>query len=58
MTSLTKLALKDAVNKIIRVHENKGFQIKCIDADVQLEYIHDEIEGVEIGIVDANEYAE
>ena len=38
--------------------KNRGFQIKHIDADVQFECTQDEIEGVEIDIVDADDYTE
>ena len=58
MTTLTKTALKDAVSKITRMHKNGCFQIKHIDADVQFECTQDEIEGVEIDIVDADDHAE
>ena len=58
LTLLNKTSLKYSGIKIARVCKNGGFQIKHIDADVQFECLQEEIEGVEIDIVDADEHAE
>ena len=58
MTSSSKTALKDAVNSIVKVRKNAGFNVKHIDADVKSERMQEELKGAEVGIVDADNHVE
>ena len=56
--SSSNAALKDVVNKVMKVCKNGVFNVKHIDVDVQFECMQDELEGAEVDTVDVDDHVE
>lgn len=56
LVSESKDSLKKAVEAVIKIHENHGFQVQDIDADGQFECLVDELQGVRIDVIDPLEH--
>ena len=46
------------MQKVLRAHEKRGFKVKHTDADLQFECFQDDVDGVEVVIVDADDHLE
>ena len=55
---MTKQSLEAAFNKVINLHKEGGFDVKCIDADLQLECAEDSFSGVTVEICDEDDHIE
>ena len=58
INSLSKTALKEVVNKTMKVCKNGGFNVKNTDADMQFQCMQEELEEVEVDIVDSEDHVE
>ena len=58
MTAMKKHSLTQSMQEVLRVCEKRGFKVRHIYADLQFECIEDEIDGVEVDIVDADDHVE
>ena len=53
----TKASSLSAIENVINACKPGGFKVKCIDADLQFEFVEDDVNGALIEIVDADDHA-
>ena len=50
--------MKEEIEKIIKTHNTAGFNVTHIVADMQFECTQDEFDGIEVDIIDVDDYVE
>lgn len=58
MIAMTNNSLLQAMQKVLKVCERRGFKVKCTDSDLQFECVQDGFDDVEVDIVDADDHVE
>ena len=55
LKTTAKKSLEDAVNKVINLCKKGCFDVKCIDAELQFEYVEDSFSGAIVKICDVDD---